>query len=137
MAKLQGKGLGMQKKQASAISEEDERKMWDSGALNSNDAHGLSKLVYYYNCIYNGMRGADEHQNLTVEQFVFGEENGVEKVTFHGRLEKANQGGLKHRKRKPKKVDTFAQPENQHCPVKVLRFYLSKIGRSESGPSPL
>ena len=56
----------------------------------SNDSYGLSKLVYYYNCVYNGMRGADEHQHLSVEQFVFGEEDGVEKMTFNGRLEKAN-----------------------------------------------
>ena len=50
-----------------------------------------------------------------------------EKVIYTGRTDKANQGGIKHRKREQKVITQYADPENDRCVVRLFKTYLALI----------
>ena len=127
MAELQRKGLGFNTQQADPFTEDDENRLWESNMISLDDAQGLLYGAYFYNNLCFGLRAGDEHRDLQVEQYAFVEEGGKEKLMFQGRLNKQYQGGLKHRKIKPKQGELFAQPDNPRCPVQLFKKYLSLI----------
>ena len=75
MKKSHTEGLGCNPKQKQAVSPEHEKLLWDSGSINLVTALGLSYAVFFYNCKCFGLRGQDEHRNLSVTQFSFGNDN--------------------------------------------------------------
>jgi hypothetical protein len=79
------KGIGTVKRQAQPITEEQEKCLWDKGLLSINDAVGLSKVVYFYNCKVFGLRSCDEHNNLQAEQYTFSSDEAGNFVLYHGR----------------------------------------------------
>ena len=92
MADLQSEGVGINVKQADPINEDDKNRLWESGTVGLGSALGLSNGVYLYNNICFGLRASDEHRHLSPEQYEFVNEDGKEKLLFHGRLSKSNQG---------------------------------------------
>ena len=53
-----------------------------------------------------------------------------EYMVFTARNSKNVDGGLKYRKVKPRVIEHYAQPENEHCVVKIFQLYLSHIPKS-------
>lgn len=59
-------GNGLQKKRASAISFEEEKKLWDQNILGDDNPSRLNRTLLYLLGINAGLRGGDELRNLTV-----------------------------------------------------------------------
>lgn len=91
MGQLQSKRIGIDIKRADIITDEDEKKLWNSKVISLESSRGLSNGVYFYNNMCFAMRIGDEHRALTTDMYSFTEENGVEKLMFKGRLNKNNQ----------------------------------------------
>ena len=129
MKKLTSEGIGVVTKSASPISQEDEEKLWETGTINLNTSFGLSNGVFLYNCKRFGLRAMDEHRKLTPEQYSFNIDavTGRQKMTFNGRLNKNNQGGIKLRNIKLKTIDQFHYPTNPRCAVTLFKHYLECI----------
>ena len=112
------------------VTEEDEINLWKSGVLNMHTAKGLSYCVFFYNGKIFGLRGGSEHRDLSPEQYEFVEGASGEYMVFTARNSKNVDGGLKHRKVKPRVIEHYAQPDNEHCVVKIFQLYLSHIPKS-------
>ncbi|XP_070554321.1 zinc finger MYM-type protein 2-like [Ptychodera flava] len=127
MKELSREGIGTVKKQAQPYTIEHEEKLWQH-SFDTSTALGLSYAVYFYMCKIFGLRAADEHSGLTVDQLSFQDDHIGEYVVFHGKPTKTDQGGLY---RKPgqqfKTIKHYAQPENPRCVVKLFQTYLSYI----------
>ncbi|XP_071104736.1 uncharacterized protein [Haliotis cracherodii] len=95
MKKLDSEGVGNVVKQAKSISPLEEEKLWETGTFGIDNSEFLFNTVYFYNCKIFGLRAADEHSSLCVDQFVFGKDDEGEFVDFLGGTCKNNQGGLK------------------------------------------
>ena len=48
------------------ISPQDEASLWETGTFSLDTARGLSYCVFYYNGNKFGLRGGNEHRNLTL-----------------------------------------------------------------------
>lgn len=80
-----------------------------SEVLNMNTAQGLSNCVFFYNCKLFAFRAKDEHRNLDSSQFSINHDHktGLSFLEFHDRSCKKVQGGLKHKKWRPKISNTM------------------------------
>ena len=59
-----------------------------SGAVGFHTSKALSYGVFFYNCKVFGLRGMNEHVNLTVEQYEFGKDSLGEYLVFTSRMSK-------------------------------------------------
>ena len=64
MKRLQGLGLGSQKKQAEPLTEENEEKLWQAGVLGTHNPQALLNTMIYMNGLYFALRSGDEHRQL-------------------------------------------------------------------------
>ena len=77
MTELTMKGIGTTTKQAEAISQETENILWEKGLLRNGSSKAILNTMFFYNSKLFGLRGVDEHRNLSVEQFELGvDQNG-------------------------------------------------------------
>ena len=136
---LLAKGIGTTPKRAGPISHTDEEALWESGAISTSSALGLSNGVYFYNCKIFGFRCKDEHVELQSEQYSFGtEEDGRQFIQYNGRLSKTMTGKMEC-KSTPREIRHYAQPSNPRCVVSLFRTYLALIppkGRFYKRPLP-
>lgn len=84
-------GGGHFKKQAEPISAEEEAVLWER-VFQKGDSQSLQFAVYFYACKLFGLRAADEHSDLNVDQFQFGEDEEGTFVRFTGGTSKTLQG---------------------------------------------
>ncbi len=61
--------IGIHKKQAPIITEDQEAKLWQEGQLGSSTPTQLIQTLFYLNGLHFGIRGGTEHHNLTIDQF--------------------------------------------------------------------
>ena len=66
--KLHEQGIGAKSQHVSAITDDDEKKLWDSNILNLSTPSGLLNCVFFYNGKNLCLRG-DEHRKLRFSQF--------------------------------------------------------------------
>lgn len=127
---LFGDGIGTHTRQADPVTIEDERLLWESGALSDSTGQTLLYMMYFYNCKLFGFRALDEHTNLMADQFSFGQEtNGDKYIRYEGRLSKTVNGAIDS-KGKPKDIKHYATPSNPRCVVPYYEKYLDVIGHS-------
>ena len=62
-------GIGTKSKHAEALTDEDERKLWETNVLNLSTPQGLLNCVFFYNGKYLCLRGGNEHRLLRFSQF--------------------------------------------------------------------
>ena len=103
MKDLTSRGIGVQKKQASALSLKEEEIIWSKRIFGDDSAQSLSFTVYYYNCKLFGLRGRDEHRSLDCSQF----EVSQGKIAFYGRTSKTYKGDLSNLNSKAKIIEHF------------------------------
>lgn len=80
MKQLNNQGIGAVKKQAQPITPEREEILWQKGLFSLVTAKGIHQALYFYNSKVFGLRAADEHSHLCVEQFSFGKDSAGEYV---------------------------------------------------------
>ena len=94
---LLAEGIGTTPKRADPVSHQDEEALWESEAISTTSALGLSNGVYFYNCKVFGFRSKDEHVELQAEQYSFGsEEDGRQYIQYNDRLSKTNWSVSQH-----------------------------------------
>ena len=130
--KLHEQGIGAKSQHVSAITDDDEKKLWDSNVLNLSTPSGLLNCVFFYNGKNLCLRGGDEHRRLWFSQFhqevqvVEGRELVSYKYTEHG--SKNHAGGLGHLHLENKTVCHFQVLEAGECDyIYILDLYFSKV----------
>lgn len=124
-------GIGVVKKQAEIITQDEEDEMWEKGILGSDNSQTLIDTILYLNGLHFALRSGQEHRNLTTEQIRIIPPTSEEKnyiIEYVENISKTNQGGLKHRLLSPKVVrhidtNSIENPERSHA--LLLKKYLS------------
>lgn len=96
MSELTAQGIGTVKKQAEPVSEKEEKILWEKNVLGNSTSKSLLYSVFFYNCKLFGLRGVDEHRNLSIGQFELHDMNDGERpyIVFRGRSSKTYKGKL-------------------------------------------
>ena len=92
MTELTAQGVGTTVKQAEPLSRETEEILWQKGLLGNSSAKAMLNTVFFYNSKLFGLRGVDEHRNLSVEQFEIGTDQNGSYILFTGRANKTYKG---------------------------------------------
>ena len=131
MKELNKKGVHLHKKQAQPLSIEHEELLWEKEVFTDSSSQGLQNAIYFYTSKIFGLRAADEHSQLDVNQFHFGFDAQGEYVQYKGKVCKNNQGGLATTGRVQfKDIVQYTQPSNPRRYVQLLKKYLQAIPRS-------
>ncbi|CAG2250785.1 unnamed protein product [Mytilus edulis] len=109
MTELTKQGIGTTTKQAEAISEETESTLWEKGLLGSTSSKAIMNTMFFYNSKLFGLRGVDEHRNLSVDQFELGKDQTGSFILFKGRANKTYKGGLNQRNLSAKNLKHYLQ----------------------------
>lgn len=125
MKELTSQGIQSERAQASPVSLDDEKQLWESGAFSTTDATGLIHAIYFYNCKAFGLRACDEHRKMDIAQFSFGEDLQGPYVQFSGRDDKIYKGGISDRKMINKSIKQYDTDGNNRSIYKLLRRYIS------------
>jgi hypothetical protein len=119
---------GLHRKQAESLMPDDEQVLWEKEIFNDHSAFGLHNIMYFYTGKIFGLRAADEHRRLNVQDFTFGTDSQGEYVLYQGGTCKNHQGGLKQTARNTfKNLKQYACESNPRCYVGLLKKYLSFI----------
>ena len=130
-ADLTKKGIGIHKKKADSLSLEDEQLLWSKRVFSDDTAQNLIFIVYYYNCKLFGLRGRDEHKELTTQQFIVTDDT----IEFLGRTSKSYNGGIKQIKLDPKRILHHDSPTFQIS--QYYKQYLELVGNGPFYKKPL
>ena len=121
---LRQQGLGKRPNTAKALTAEEEETLWQAQKLGNSSPAALTNTMWWLLTQHFGLRGRQEHHEMTVEDFEMGfDDQGVEFVTFKENPTKTRQGGL-YIKRRPQLPKMFATG-NERCPVAFFKEYLS------------
>lgn len=96
MSELTSQGIGIVKRQAEPLSENDEKCLWEKNILGNSTSKSMLYSVFFYNCKLFGLRGVDEHRNLAINQFELHDENDNDRplIIFKGRTNKTCKGKI-------------------------------------------
>ncbi len=131
MKELTREGVGTVRKQAEPLSREQEDQLWSAGIFSVSTGWGLVYALFWYNCKLFGLRGGDEHRNLTREQFAIENDRNGRFLHFMGRASKNVQGGLRQRKVSGKDLKIYADPTlGDRCVVDLFNHYFAYIPRT-------
>ena len=114
------------------VTPQDEACLWDSGVFDLNTAKGLSFCVFFYNAKVFGLRGGQEHRDLTPDQFSIFDGADGRFIRYTSKTTKNVSEGLKTRKVVPRVIDHFAENDNERCIVAIYDKYLSLIPKEGS-----
>ncbi|XP_062598710.1 zinc finger MYM-type protein 3-like [Saccostrea cucullata] len=127
MKSLLSKGLGTKVKQADPITQEDEELLWEREVLGNKSAETLQYTVFFYMCKLFGLRGFDEHRDLTCANVTIGEDGRGKYIHFCGGSNKTFKGGLAHLSLQSKDIRHYCQPGDR-CIADYFHQYLDALG---------
>ncbi|KAK3741563.1 hypothetical protein QZH41_002934 [Actinostola sp. cb2023] len=115
------------KKQADAITVNDENEMWSKGVLGTHSPHVVINTLMFLSRKLFALRGGKELRELSHKQIEFDETpDGSMLVTFKEKVSKTNQGGLKRRKIEAKLVQHYEDPSDEKSFTYNYFFYINK-----------
>ena len=120
---LHKKGVGTVVKHASAISDEEENHIWQSGIVGDHSPTDLLRAVFYLNGINFSLRGGKEHRDLKRSQLT----REVDHWKYVENGSKCFRGGVADLHRENKVVCQYPLPEKERCHVRLLDLYTSKL----------
>ena len=123
IARMDGKGKVPSR--ARSLSGAEENILWESGQLGCNSSRSLIQTVYWNNFLHFGMRGREEHHNLTLEHFRQEiDENGRCYISYSEGLTKTRNKGLNFKLR----LISLKMYKNktERCPVAFFLLFKSK-----------
>lgn len=120
------------RRKARIITLEEEELMWQKNVLGSDNPQTLSDTIFYLIGLNFAFRAVADHRALRISPVsqlsLQIDENGQEYLMYKEEVSKANQGGIQHRKIKPKTVRAYANDENpERCIVRIYKLYVSKL----------
>ena len=122
-------GVGITKQKVDIVSIDQENYLWEKGFLGSQDGEHLLNAVFWVIGIHFGLRGGEDHRNLSMKNFTVAEdEHGVRYLEYTESVSKANRGGIKHMNVDRKICKAYEHPNNPNkCPVKIFQNYVAKL----------
>ena len=118
---LRENGKGRRPNASRALSNEEEEILWSTGKLGRSNPQSLLHTVWFMNMQHFGLRGRQEHTTMTMENFLFmNDENGEKYVEFLEDPTKTRYKGLHH---KPQVTNPkmFAIG-GERCPVELFEL---------------
>ena len=127
MKRLHSLGLGVRKKQAEPTTTKEENLLWERGLLGEQNPQALLDTMLFLCGIHFVLCSGEEHRSLQLSQIeLVVPEEGCAHLIYMEKYSKNNQGGLQHRKVKPKCVTCYANEKNpERCLVRLHQVYLS------------
>ncbi|XP_063398361.1 uncharacterized protein LOC134683169 isoform X1 [Mytilus trossulus] len=108
-------GIGVKKKQAQMITDQQEQVLWDKGVFSLDMSWGLLYAVYFYTCKVFCVGPSYELWKLRVSQFSFGEDETGKYVQFTSRI-------VSSKKYKP--VKQYKCEDNPRTYYNLLETYI-------------
>lgn len=100
--------------------------LWEQGLLGDSNPQTLLDTMLFLSGIFFALRSGEEHRSLKLSQFEVVTQDGCDSLIYTENVSKNNQGGLQHRKVKPKSVTCYANEKNsERCLVRFFKAYLS------------
>ena len=130
MKRIQQKGIGVHKRQAEIITEDDKEILWQKGLLGDHSPVALLNTVFFMCGLFLALRSGHEHRQLRLNppQITIHEQCAVPYILFEEDVSKNHQGGLKSRKIAPKVVKHHANMNDPSCCfIHIFKLYLSKL----------
>ncbi len=129
MKRLQSQGMGSKKRQAEALTPEDEDILWGKGLLGDATPQTLLDTMVYSNGLYFALRSGSEHRQLRLHspsQIELIEQSGKRPyLRYTEDISKNRPGGIKGRNIKPKVVNHHANTSNKdRCFVRLYKKYI-------------
>ncbi|CAC5366607.1 unnamed protein product [Mytilus coruscus] len=124
MTQLTAEGIGTTPKQAEPINQESEDILWEKNLLGNKSSKSVLNTMFFYNSKLFGLRGVDEHRNLSTDQFKIGKDQNGHNIAFSGRASKTYKGGLHQRRMTAKNIKHHFQNLTL---FKIYEDYLSII----------
>ena len=122
---LRVQGKGKVPNRAKSLTATEENVLWENDQLGANNPRSLVQTIWWNNCLHFGMRGREEHYDLTIEDFKLEtDSSGRKYMSFIEGLTKTRKGGLNFKPRliSPKMYES----SDQNCPVKLFITYKSR-----------
>ena len=114
---LHKQGVGTSTVQSEIVTHDEEKTLWECGALGVHSPESLLNAVFYYNGLNFTLRGGDEHRNLSLTQITFGNEPDpadptkvIKFVEYTENGSKNRPGGCKQLNLYNKNVRHYEQP---------------------------
>ncbi|CAC5366376.1 unnamed protein product [Mytilus coruscus] len=92
MTQLTAEGIETTPKQAEPINQESEDILWEKKSLGNKSSKSVLNTMIFYNSKLFGLRGVDEHRNLSTNQFKIGKDQNY--IAFSGRASKTYKAGV-------------------------------------------
>ena len=126
MKRLRSLGLGVKRKQAEPITIAEENQLWERGFLGDSSPQVLLDTMLFLCGVHFALRSGEEHRSLQLSQFeLVSPSNADAYLVYTENYSKNNQGGLQHRKVKPKSVTCYANKQDPtRCLVRLFQEYL-------------
>lgn len=126
MKRLRSLGLGVKRKQAEPITIAEENMLWERGFLGDSSPQVLLDTMLFLCGVHFALRSGEEHRSLQLSQFeLVSPPNEDAYLVYTENYSKNNQGGLQHRKVKPKSVTCYANKQDPtRCLVHLFQEYL-------------
>lgn len=123
------KGIGLFKRQAQVIPKETETMLWENGFLGYGDPETLFHTIFWIIGINFGLRGGQEHRDLSMENFrLETADNGEQVLVYRETVSKTYRGGLDHRNIEPHTARAFQNRQQpDRCPVHIFNTYIKKL----------
>lgn len=130
MKELSGRSLGIDRKRAEVISEEQEEYMGKHNILGTDTPQKLLDTLLFLLGLNFALRAVQEHRNLRVGKYsqisVMKKRNGLKYLEYKEDVSKTNRGGLQNRNVKPKVTRAYMNIRTpERCPVLICEKYLS------------
>ena len=135
MKRLTAQGYAVVVKEAEAFTEEQKEKLWNLKLVGDHCPQVLNTTVFMIGRNFS-LQSGKEHRNLRFEQLTLVEAIATEpeKLLYNSFGEKNNQGGLKHRSVKPKRIEHYANNDiPERCSVNLYKKYVARCPTGVSG----
>lgn len=121
------KGIGLIKKKADIITEEQEKLLWENGYLGASSPIVLLHTIVWIAGVHFGLRGGDEHRRLSFANLQNKtDEDTTRYLEYTESMSKANRGGIKHRRFEPHKCRVYDNNTDE-CPIKIYQKYINLL----------
>lgn len=130
MKELSSRGIGIDRKRADVISDEQEEILWTRQMLGTDTPQRLLDTVVFQLGLHFALRAGREHRNLRVGDLgqlaIHTDKGGNRYLEYREDVSKTNAGGLKHRRIEPKVTRAYENRRcPERCPVKIYEKYIS------------
>ncbi|OWF34696.1 Zinc finger MYM-type protein 2 [Mizuhopecten yessoensis] len=128
MKQLAKQGLGLQKRPADIISEEQERTLWRTAVLGSDTPQKLLETMIFQFDFHFAVQAGQEHRNLRFgahSQVSLKEDSQLRQyLEYCEYVSKTNRGGIQHRNIEPKISKAYAISNKERCIVELYTKYI-------------